>query len=91
MINILKKYWLIILIIIIAINFLGFYLIKTSPDFLDLVEHAESDEMIQNIKRKKFQYKIFFSFLLILDFWVIFFIPYLVIRSIVKKLNLSKK
>lgn len=91
MINILKKYWLLILVIIIAINFLGIYLFKNSPDFLDLVEHTESDEMIQNIKRKEHKYNVFFSFLLILDLWVILFVPYLIIKSIVKKFNVSKK
>lgn len=91
MINILKKYWLLILIILITINFLGFYLFKNSPDFLDLIEHAESDEMIHTIKRKEHQYDIFFSFLLILDFWLMLFVPYLIIRKIVKKLNVSKK
>jgi hypothetical protein len=91
MINVLKKYWLLSFIILITINFLGFYLFKNSPDFLDLVEHAESDDMIQNIKREELQYEIFFSVLLILDVWIILFIPYLIVRNIIKKLKLSKK
>ncbi|MET3537627.1 hypothetical protein SAMN05216324_102373 [Chryseobacterium limigenitum] len=89
MINFLKKYWFLILIIIIAINFSGFYLIKNSPDFLDLIEHAESDEMIRDFERSKFKYEMSFIFILLLDISVILYVPYLIIRNI--KLNVNKK
>jgi len=93
MINVLKKYWPLILIVFIAINFLGFYLIKTSPDFLDIYEHAESEEVIQKFKTKENIYSIFFGFLFILDCWSIVFIPYLIIREVFKTkiLKSSKK
>lgn len=93
MINVLKKYWPLMLIVFIAINFLGFYLIKTSPDFLDIYEHAESEEVIQKFKTKENIYSIFFGFLFILDCWLIVFIPCLIIRKVFKNkiLRSSKK
>ena len=72
-------------------QFLGFYLIENLPDFLDLIEHAETDEMIQNIKREEPRYEIFLSFLFIVDLWIILFVTYLITKSVIKKLNLSKK
>jgi hypothetical protein len=92
--GILKKYWIISMIVFfVAINFLGFYLIKTSPDFLDLYEHAESEEFIQKFKTKENIDSIFFGFLFILDSWLILFIPYLIIRKVLKTkiLKSSKK
>lgn len=93
MIYILKKYWFLILIVFIAINFFGFYLIKTSPDFLDIYEHAESEDIIQKFKTKENIYSIFFGFLCILDCWLILFIPYPMIREVFinKILKSSKK
>jgi hypothetical protein len=91
MINILKKYWLLILIVFVAINFLGSYLIKESIGISDSLEHVESDEVITTLKRKDFFYTLFVDFVLIIDAWLILFIPYLLIKNIVKKLNLSKK
>lgn len=73
MITFLKRYWLLILMTFIIINILGFYLFKNAPDFLDLIEHAESDEMIQNIKKKEYRYEMTFSILFILDLWAILF------------------
>ncbi|WP_449401499.1 hypothetical protein [Chryseobacterium wanjuense] len=92
MIGFLKRYWFLILMTFIIINVLGFYLFKNFPDFLDLIEHAESDEMIQNIKRKESRYEMAFSILFIVDLWAILFVPYLIIKVIKnKQLNLSKK
>ena len=91
--GILKNYWIISIIAFIAINFFGFYLIKTSPDFLDLYEHAEFEEFIQKFETKENIYSIFFGFLFILDSWLILFIPYLIIRKVLKTkiLKSSKK
>ncbi|WP_415325437.1 hypothetical protein [Chryseobacterium sp. MMS23-Vi53] len=91
MINILKKYWLLMLIILITINVFGFYLLGESIGISDALEHVESDEVIESLKRKDFLYTLFIDFVLIIDFWLILFIPYLIIKNIVKKLNISKK
>ena len=91
MINYLKKYWILILIIIIGINFLGFYFVKESIGISDALEHAESDKVIENLKCKDFLYTLFIDFVLIIDFWLIIFVSYLIIKNIVKKFNLSKK
>jgi len=91
MINVLKKYWFLILIILIIINVFGFHLLGESIGISDTLEHVESDKIIESLKRKDFFYMLFIDFVLIIDFWVIIFVPYLIIRNIVKKLNLSKK
>ncbi len=88
--NYLKKYWILILIIIIGINFLGFYFVKESTEISDALEHTESAEIIENLKRKDFFYTSFLRIVLILDGLLILFLPYLIIKS-VKKFNLSKK
>jgi len=90
MINILKKYWFLILIILIVINVLGFYLIKELIGISDALEHAESDEVIVNLKRKDLLYTLFIDFVFIIDLWLILFVPYLVIKNIFN-IKLSKK
>lgn len=85
MISVLKKYWILILIIVAAINFLGFNLIKESVGISDALEHVESDEIIESLKRKDFFYTLFIDLVLIIDFWLIIFVPYLIIRNMVKK------
>ena len=56
MVNFLKKYWFLILIILIIINVLGFYLIGESLVISDSLEHVESDEVIESLRRKDFFY-----------------------------------
>ncbi|GAA4158116.1 hypothetical protein GCM10022217_18930 [Chryseobacterium ginsenosidimutans] len=91
MINVLKKYWILILIIVVAINFLGFNLIKESIGISDALEHIESDEVIESLKRKDFFYTWLINFILIIDVCLILCFLYLIIKSIVKKFNVSKK
>ncbi|MBT2622145.1 hypothetical protein J7E44_15445 [Chryseobacterium sp. ISL-6] len=52
--NILSKYWYLILMVFITINFLGFYFMEESIGISDALEHAESNEMIQRFKGKDF-------------------------------------
>ncbi len=91
MINILKRYWLLILIVLIIVNFLGFYLAKETIGISDALEHVESDEVIVRLKRKNFFYTVFVYLGLIIDSGVVLFVLSLIIKSIVKKLKLSKK
>lgn len=91
MINILKRYWLLVLIVLIIVNFLGFYLAKEAIGISDALEHVESDEVIVRLERKNFFYTVFVYFGLIIDFGVVLFVLFLFIKSIVKKLKLSKK
>ncbi|MDW9382904.1 hypothetical protein [Chryseobacterium sp. JV558] len=89
--NILKKYWIGILIFIIIMNAVGFYLVKESIGISDALEHVESDEVIAKLKRKDYFYTLFVEIVIILDGWLALFIPYLIIRNFIKKINLSKK
>lgn len=91
MISVLKKYWFLILIVIVAINFLGFKLINESIVISDAFEHIESDKVIDSLKRKDLFYTIFIDFVLIIDVCIILLISYLIIRNIIKNLNVSKK
>ncbi|MEJ5052529.1 hypothetical protein WH221_22070 [Chryseobacterium culicis] len=72
-------------------NILGLYLIKESIGISDALEHVESDEVIANLKQKDNFYTLFVEIVIILDCWMVLFIPYLVIRNFIKKINLSKK
>ncbi|MDR2237210.1 MAG: hypothetical protein LBE92_13900 [Chryseobacterium sp.] len=85
--NFLKKYWILILIAVIAVNFLGFYLLKESVGISDALEHVDSERVIQKLKQKDFFYTLFIDAVLILDFSLILFSPYLVIRSLIKNKN----
>lgn len=85
MINVLKKYWILILIIGVAVNFLGFNLINESIRISDALEHAESDKVIERLRHKDFFYTLFIDFVLIIDFLLLIFVPYLVVKRIVKK------
>jgi uncharacterized membrane protein YhaH (DUF805 family) len=91
MIKILKKYWLLSLIIFIVINILGFYLMKESLGISDSLEHVESDEVVASLKRKNFFCKWLINFIFIIDVCLILSFLYLIIKNIFKKLNLSKK
>lgn len=87
----LKKYWIIILIIIIIVNALGFHFVEESIGISDALEHVESDKVIAKLERKDYFYNLFIEIVIILDGWLALFIPYLVIRNLIKKINLSKK
>ena len=89
--DILKKYWIIILIFIIIMNALGLYLVKESIGISDALEHIESDEVIAKLKQKDNFYMLFVEIVIILDGWLTLFIPYLIIRNFIKKIDLSKK
>lgn len=89
--SILKKYWIVILIFIIIMNTLGLYLVKESIGISDALEHVESDEVIAKLKQKDNFYMLFVEIVIILDGWLILFIPYLIISNFIKKINLSKK
>ncbi len=90
MINILKKYWLLSLIILIIINVFGFYLMKELVGISDSLKHVESDEVAASLKLKDLFYTWLINFILIIDVCLTLFFLYL-IRSIIKKLNTSKK
>lgn len=85
------KYWIIILIIIIIVNALGFHLVKESIGISDALEHVESDQVITKLKQKDNFYMLFVDIVIILDGWLVLFIPYLIISNFIKKINLSKK
>lgn len=67
------------------------YLIKESIGISDALEHIESDEVIAKLKQKENFYTLFVEIVIILDCWLVLFIPYLVISNFIKKNNLSKK
>lgn len=72
-------------------NTLGLYLVKESIGISDALEHVESDEVIAKLKQKDNFYMLFVEIVIILDGWLILFIPYLIISNFIKKINLSKK
>ena len=72
-------------------NTLGFHFVKESIGISDALEHVESDEVIAKLERKDYFYNLFVEIVIILDGWLALFIPYLIIRNFIKKINLSKK
>lgn len=72
-------------------NTLGFHFVKESIGISDALEHVESDEVIAELKQKDNFYMLFVEIVIILDGWLVLFIPYLIIRNFIKKSNLSKK
>ncbi|PWW19969.1 hypothetical protein DEU40_11669 [Chryseobacterium sp. AG844] len=72
-------------------NALGFHFAKESIGISDALEHVESDEAIAKLERKDYFYTLFVEIVIILDGWLALFIPYLIIRNFIKKINLSKK
>ncbi|WP_172625779.1 hypothetical protein [Chryseobacterium panacisoli] len=72
-------------------NALGLYLAKESIGISDALEHVESDEVIAKLKQKDNFYTFFVEIVIILDCWLVLFIPYLIISNFIKKNNLSKK
>lgn len=82
--NILSKYWYLILMVFITINFLGFYFMEESIGISDALEHAESNEMIQRFKGKDFWYSSSSSLFLVLDITIILLVGYLLIIKLLK-------
>ncbi|SEH46611.1 hypothetical protein [Chryseobacterium culicis] len=72
-------------------NALGLNLVKESTGISDALEHAESDEVIADLKQKDDLYTLFIEMVIILDGWLALFIPYLIIGNIINKINLRKK
>ncbi|WP_288375430.1 hypothetical protein [uncultured Chryseobacterium sp.] len=72
-------------------NALGLNLVKESLGISDALEHAESDEVIADLKQKDNLYTLFIEMVIILDGWLALFIPYLIIGNIINKINLRKK
>ncbi|RXM37706.1 hypothetical protein BOQ62_21245 [Chryseobacterium sp. CH21] len=66
-------------------------MVKESIGISDALEHVESDEVIAKLERKDYFYTLFVEIVIILDGWLSLFIPYLIIRNFIKKINLSKK
>lgn len=89
--NVLKKYWILVLVIVIITNALGFYFAKESIGISDALEHVESDEVIADLKSKDYFYTLFVGSVLILDCLVALIISYPLISKLIKKINLSKK
>lgn len=85
--NLLKKYGFLILIVVIAVNFLGFYLTKESIGISDALEHVDSEKIIKKLEQKSFFYTLLIDAVLILDFSLVLFIPYLVIMNRIKNKN----
>jgi len=85
--NFLKKYWVLILMAVIAVNFLGFYLIRESIGISDALEHVDSEKVIRKLEQKNFFYTLLIDAILILDFSLILFVPYLLIRNVIKNKN----
>lgn len=79
------------MIFVIIMNALGLYLVKESIGISDALEHVESDEVMAELKQKDNFYMLFVEIVIILDGWLVLFIPYLIIRNFIKKINLSKK
>lgn len=84
MINALKRYWPLLLIVFIAINILGFCFIKESIGISDALEHADSNEMIERLRAIDFTYSIINSLFLILDITIILLAGYLLIMKLFK-------
>ncbi|AJW64622.1 hypothetical protein DSC47_19200 [Elizabethkingia miricola] len=80
----LKKYWYIVFIVLSALNFLGYYLIKVSIGIFDALEHVDSDEETRKLKSEDFLYTILIDLILIIDFALILYFVYRGIRYLVK-------
>ncbi|RMZ60476.1 hypothetical protein D1632_04610 [Chryseobacterium nematophagum] len=91
MLDILKRYWYFILILMILIHFLEFYLIKSSIRISDALEHAESEGMIRNLKEKEYVFEAILGCIITLEVLFLLFVSILFIPSIFQKLRLNKK
>lgn len=88
MIHFLKKYWFLIIILLVLINILGVHFMGKSIDTADTLEHAESDEMISALKLKDFFYRTIVYIILIIDLLSFIFLIYNGMKII---LNLKKR
>lgn len=84
MIDCLKKYWLVLLIALIGINYAGFYLLWESVGISDALEHVESEQVIRKLKQKDFLYTLFVDAVLILDFSFILLLLFILEKTIVQ-------
>jgi len=84
MIDHLKKYWLVLLIALIGINYAGFYLLWESVGISDALEHVKSEQVIRKLKQKDFLYTLFVDAVLILDFSLILLLLFVAGRKIVQ-------
>ncbi|MCT3760467.1 hypothetical protein HZQ19_14390 [Elizabethkingia anophelis] len=89
MLNFLKKYWYVVLIVLSALHFLGYFIIKAMIGISDALEHVESDTIERRLKSKDFFYTILIDSIFILDFVLALFLVYLggkkVLQLILKK------
>ncbi|HIB8181594.1 TPA: hypothetical protein ACWX1I_003002 [Elizabethkingia anophelis] len=89
MLNFLKKYWYVVLIVLSALHFLGYFIIKAKIGISDALEHVESDTIERRLKSKDFFYTILIDSIFILDFALALFLVYLggkkVLQLILKK------
>ncbi|AQX87226.1 hypothetical protein ATB97_10595 [Elizabethkingia bruuniana] len=87
--NFLKKYWYVVLIVLSALHFLGYFIIKAMIGISDALEHVDSDTIERHLKSKDFFYTILLDSIFILDFALILFLVYLggkkVLQLILKK------
>jgi hypothetical protein len=84
MTDLLKKYWIFLLIALIGINYAGFYLLWKSMGISDALEHVESEQVIRKLKQKDFLYTLFADAVLILDFSLILLLLFMGGRKIVQ-------
>lgn len=54
MLSFLKKYWYVVLIVLSALHFLGYFIIKAMIGISDALEHVESDTIERRLKSKDF-------------------------------------
>ncbi len=91
--NFLKKYWYVVLIVLSALHFLGYFIIKAMIGISDALEHVDSDTIERRLKSKDFFYTILLDSIFILDFALILFLVYLggkkVLQLILKKINIK--
>ena len=82
--NFLKRYWYIVLIVLSVLHFLGYLIIKAMIGISDALEHVDSDRIERRLKSKDFFYTILIDLILIIDFALILYFVYKVIRYLVK-------
>ncbi|MDQ0066206.1 hypothetical protein [Chryseobacterium lathyri] len=87
--DLLKKYWIFLLIALIGANYVGFYLLWESVGISDALEHVESEAVIRELKQKDFLYTLFVDAVMILDFSLILFLLFMggskIVQLVIKK------
>mgnify|MGYP001059884173 CR=1 FL=1 len=82
--DLLKKYWIFLLIALVGINYFGFCLLWESVGISDALEHVESEAVIRKLKQKDFLYTLFIDAVMILNFSLILFLLFMAGRKIVQ-------